>query len=257
MESSPEPWIRALRHSHDVLRGAVEPLTEDELRQRSYDTEWSIADVLSHLGSQAEIFGLFLDAGLTGQDPPGREEFMPIWDTWNAKEPQAQATDALRADEATTKRFESMSEQDKERLRLQAFGREMDITGVAGMRLSEHALHTWDVAVTLDPAAKVEPDAVDLLIDMAGGVAGRAKADGTERKICVATTDPKRHFMLETGEKVTLAPADHHEEKLPKLVLPAEALIRLVYGRLDPEHTPEIETSDVDLDELRAIFPGF
>jgi uncharacterized protein (TIGR03083 family) len=235
----------------------VEPLTEDELRQRSYDTEWSIADVLSHLGSQAEIFGLFLDAGLTGQDPPGRDEFMPIWDTWNAKEPQAQATDSLRADDATTKRFESMSEQEREQLRLRAFGRDMDITGVTGMRLSEHALHTWDVAVTLDPAATIEPDAVDLLIDLAGGVAGRAKADGTARKICVATTDPKRHFLLETGENVTLTPADHHDEKQPKLVLPAEALIRLVYGRLDPEHTPEIETSDVDLDELRAIFPGF
>jgi uncharacterized protein (TIGR03083 family) len=257
MGSSPEPWIRALRHSHEVLRGAVEPLTEDELRQRSYDTEWSIADVLSHLGSQAEIFGLFLDAGLTGQDPPGRDDFMPIWDTWNAKEPQAQAADSLHADDATTTRFESMSEQEREKLRLQAFGRELDITGVAVMRLSEHALHTWDVAVTLDPAATVEPDAVELLIDTVDGVAARAKADGTARKICVATTGPERHFLLETGEKVTLTPASHHEEKLPKLVLPAEALIRLVYGRLDPEHTPEVGTSDVDLDELRAIFPGF
>ena len=34
----------------------------------SYDTEWSVGQVLSHLGSQAEIFELFLDAvqGKTG-----------------------------------------------------------------------------------------------------------------------------------------------------------------------------------------------
>ncbi len=41
-----------------------------------------------------------------------------------------------------------------------------------------------------------------------------------------------------------------------RLHLPAEALIRLVYGRLDPEHTPAIE-GDADLDALRRTFPGF
>jgi len=92
MESSPGPWISALRHSHDRLRASVEPLGPDQLAQRSYPSEWTIAQVLSHLGSQAEIFGLILAAGLAGQEPPGPEEFPPIWDTWNAKDPQAQAT---------------------------------------------------------------------------------------------------------------------------------------------------------------------
>ncbi len=101
MESSPGPWISALRHSHDRLRAAVEPLSPDQLEQRSYASEWSIAQVLSHLGSQAEIFGLFLDAGLAGQEPPGPEAFGPIWDRWNGKTPQAQAADALRDDQVT------------------------------------------------------------------------------------------------------------------------------------------------------------
>jgi hypothetical protein len=35
-------------------------------------------------------------------------------------------------------------------------------------------------------------------------------------------------------------------------------LVRLAYGRLDPAHTPEgIVAEGVDLDLLRAIFPGF
>jgi len=40
--------------------------------------------------------------------------------------------------------------------------------------------------------------------------------------------------------------------------LPAEALVRLVYGRLDPGHTPPVEvTGDaVLLDRARAVFPG-
>jgi hypothetical protein len=40
------------------------------------------------------------------------------------------------------------------------------------------------------------------------------------------------------------------------LRLPAEAFIRLVYGRLDSAHTPPVETASTDLDELRRLFPG-
>jgi len=109
METSPDLWIGALRQSHDRLQALVEPLGLSQLEQRSYASEWSIAQVLSHLGSQAEIFGGFLEAGLTGQDPPGRDSFVPIWNVWNAKDPQAQAADGLRADEATLERFEMKS----------------------------------------------------------------------------------------------------------------------------------------------------
>jgi uncharacterized protein (TIGR03083 family) len=261
MEPSPEPWISALRHSHELLLGVVEPLNVDQVEQRSYASEWSIAQVLSHLGSQAEIFGLFLDAGLSGQDPPGAEAFGPIWDTWNAKDPQAQASDALRADAATLERFESLDADEQTRLHLHMFGMELGTTGLARMRLGEHAVHTWDVAVALDPAATIAPDAVDLLIDTLDQLAGRsAKPDGKPRKIRVLTSDPERQFTLETGDTVTLAASEDEaapELGLSELQLPAEALVRLVYGRLDADHTPAVDSAGVDLDELRKVFPGF
>ena len=257
METSPDPWIGALRHSHDRLQALVEPLDLGQLQQRSYASEWSIAQVLSHLGSQAEIFSQFLDASLTGQDPPGRDTFVPIWNTWNAKDPQAQATDALRVDEATLERFESLDPEQRARMRLHLFGRDLDITGLARMRVSEHAIHTWDVAVALDPSATVAPDAVGLLIDTVGQLAARsAKPDGKQRRLRVSTTDPERHFVLETGEEVSLTESDG-EEGLPELRLPAEAFVRLVYGRLGPAHTPPVEADGIDLDELRQLFPGF
>jgi hypothetical protein len=79
--NQPGPWISALRHSHDRLRTSVEPLGPDGLMQRSYPSEWTIAQVLSHLGPQAEIFGLILQLGW------GRNRWprLPIWDTWNAR----------------------------------------------------------------------------------------------------------------------------------------------------------------------------
>ncbi len=42
----------------------------------------------------------------------------------------------------------------------------------------------------------------------------------------------------------------------PDLVLPAEALCRLVYGRLDPDHTPAFTGDGKALDALRQVFPG-
>jgi hypothetical protein len=40
--------------------------------------------------------------------------------------------------------------------------------------------------------------------------------------------------------------------------MPAEALLRLSYGRLDAAHTPaDVEADPADLDRLRAVFPGF
>jgi hypothetical protein len=46
----------------------------------------------------------------------------------------------------------------------------------------------------------------------------------------------------------------------PDLTLPAEALLRLVYGRLDPDHAPPDVGATGDqaalVERLRVIFPG-
>ena len=257
METSPAPWIEALRHSHEALRAMAGPLDTGQLERRSYAPEWSIAQVLSHLGSQAEIFSLFLDAGLSEREPPGRDAFPPIWAAWNAKSPRAQAADALRADGAVTGRLESLDAAQRERLHLQMFGREVDTTGLARMRLGEHAIHSWDIAVALEPGATVAPDAVGLLIDTLGQLVARtAKPEGQQRRLRVTTSNPVRHYMLDIGETVTLTPTDG-DGAPAELALPAEALVRLVYGRLDPAHTPPVETRNVDLGQLRRVFPGF
>jgi hypothetical protein len=40
--------------------------------------------------------------------------------------------------------------------------------------------------------------------------------------------------------------------------MPAEALLRLAYGRMDADHTPaSVVAKPADLEKLRAIFPGF
>ncbi len=256
MATDPAPWMRAWRTSLDILTAMVEPLDVEELEQPSYDSGWSIARVLSHIGSQTETFGLLLDAGLSGGDPPGQEDFAPIWERWNARSPQAQATDALVADRALLGRFESLDDGQRERYHLETWGMVLDLAGLLSLRVGELAVHTWDVVVALDPSATVAPDSVELLVGTLHRVAGRAKPDGTKRRLHVVTTGPERQFTLETGDEVKLVdfePDDYDAE----LQLPAEAFLRLVYGRLDSAHTPPVGARGVDLDELRAVFPGF
>jgi uncharacterized protein (TIGR03083 family) len=250
------PWVRAVRASHDRLAGIVAGLDAQQLRMQSYDTEWSVADVLSHLGSGAEIFSLYLEAGVTGGDPPSSDDFKPIWETWNARSPEDRAERSVAVNEALVSRVESLTPQEQTGFQVTMFGRmPVDLAGVLGLRLSEHALHTWDVAVTLDPAAKVPQDAVDLLVDrlplMAGFMGRKAPAPVA---VAVTTTGPARAFTLETGG-VTLAPAAADHAPTASLAAPAEAFLRLVYGRLDDE--AGLTVSGVTVSELKSVFPGF
>jgi uncharacterized protein (TIGR03083 family) len=249
--------IAALRRSHDRLGGLVRDLDETAVSAQSYDTEWSIAQVLSHLGSGATIFRGILQAGIDGVDAPGMDVFREIWAEWDAKSPVDMRDSFLVADEALVARLEAMTDDEVAAFSLPLWGMVLDVAAFARMRLSEHAVHTWDVEVMLDPSAVVAPDAVELLVDHLGVTAGRAgRSSDPAYAVAVVTTDPARDLVVRTGDPVTVAPADAGATD-GRLALPAEAFLRLVFGRLDPEHTPAVEQSgERGLDDLRAAFPG-
>src|SRR5438270_10436418 len=98
METDPRRWISALRRSQDQLVSLVRPLTPEQLRGPSYH-DWTIAEVLGHMGSQAEIFMEWLTAAVEGTEPPGRESIQPIWDAWNARSPEEQAAEGIDVNE--------------------------------------------------------------------------------------------------------------------------------------------------------------
>jgi uncharacterized protein (TIGR03083 family) len=250
-----EPWVSALRASHDRLSAIVAGLDADGLRAPSYDKDWTIADVLSHLGSGAEIFSLSLEAGVSGGEPPAMADFQPIWDTWNARSPQDQAELSIAVNEALVSRVESLTPAEREAFSITMFGRmTLDLAGFLGMRLSEHAVHAWDVEVALDPAARIAPDAVGLLavrLPMMSGFMG--KQQETPTVVAVTTTDPAMTFTLDTGG-VTLTPGSTGASA--SLALQAEAFVRLVYGRLDDD-ADVTSAVGVTVPELRAVLPGF
>jgi uncharacterized protein (TIGR03083 family) len=229
-----------------------------QLNGPSYDSEWSIAQVLSHLGSQTEIFSAFLDAALDGGDPPGPAAFQPIWDAWNGRSADEQLADSLEVNEAFVRRLEALSDEQLSSLHASLFGMDLDAVGLVRMRLGEHVVHTWDVAVAVDPSAEVAADAVELLIDGLADLAARVgKPQGRSMRVRVRTTGPERDLLLSVGDEVRLE-AWAGQDADGVLRIPAAAFLRLLYGRLDGAHTPavEVDAPSGTLEELRRVFPG-
>jgi uncharacterized protein (TIGR03083 family) len=261
-QSDPRVWIAALRSSHERLVGLVRPLTPEQVRGQSYCSDWSIAQVLSHLGSGAEIAAMMLPGALGDAEPATPADFQPVWDVWNAKTPDEQAADALVADERNVESLEKLSDEQLSRISMPFFGMDLDAVGLIRLRLGEHAIHVWDVAVRLDPAATVSADAVDLLIDnVPQFLAPRlGKPQDAPFGVRIRTTQPDRDYLLATADTVIMTdwPEGGTDVAVGEVTLPAEALLRLAYGRLDPDHTPASVTGDpADLNTLRAVFPGF
>ena len=95
------------------------------------------------------------------------------------------------------------------------------------------------------------------MIDNLGMIIGWAgKSDGNEREIAINTTAPARSLVLKVGaERMSLEPAAD-AAAAGAIEMPSEAFIRLIYGRLDPDHTPA-GVGGSDVDQLRKMFPGF
>jgi len=261
VQQDPRAWIAALRNSHERLASLVSPLTPEQLRGPSYCSDWSVAQALSHLGSGAEIALLTLPAALGQGEPVGRDAFPPIWDVWNAKSPDDQAADCLSADEKHVRALEQLSDDDLARISFPFFGMTLDSVGMIRLRLGEHALHTWDVAVSGDPAARVSPDAVSLLIDnVPQFLAPRlGRPPDVPFRTRIRTSGPDRDYLLIAADPVSMTdwPGDGGGAD-SEVRMPSEALLRLAYGRLDPAHTPaEVTADEADLERLRKVFPGF
>lgn len=246
--------LHALHASVERLRAIVESLQPSQLTAPAYPSEWTIADTLSHLGSGAVIMRSTLDAAVSGTTvAPGFNQ--SVWDEWNAKSPADQAAGALVADHAFLERVGTLTADEQAAVQFPFGPMSLGLAEALGMRLNEHALHTWDVEVVLDPAAVVSEQSAGVMLGSLPMIARfAAKNDEVVRNVTIRTSEPTHEFVLTSGAGgVSLAPGAGDG---PIVDLPAESFVRLVYGRLDADHTP----ADIDaaaIAALRPLFPGF
>jgi uncharacterized protein (TIGR03083 family) len=264
MTSSADNAVTALRSGHDDLVNHVESLTPEQVTGPSGASQWSIADVLSHLGSGAEIGLAALESSLGAEPAPADGFNQSVWDRWNANSPQDQAADFVVANEALVARYEGLDDDTRStgKVDLGFLPAPVDVATAAGFRLNEFALHSWDVRVPADPAATVAPEAVGAVLDVAPHLFGwlgkpGSVLDGRTEWLDVTITDPDRRFGLKISD--TAALTDVPDAPTGSLTLPAESWLRLFTGRLAAAHTPgtAAATGSVTLEQLRQIFPGF
>jgi uncharacterized protein (TIGR03083 family) len=256
--------IDADHRTYERLARLVSTLTDDQLAQRSGASEWSVAQVLSHLGSGAEITLDTLRAAQAGVDRAA-DANEAVWARWNAMTPPEQAAGYLHVGQELDQAYADLDPAQRTHLRVPMgfLPEPADVDLFTGMRLNEAALHAWDVEVAFDPSATVPADVAAVLVDQFLGPLGfmlgfTARPDQLADRpvtLTIHATAPDRTLGLRVADQAQLtdgaAPADG------ELRPPLEALPRLLTGRLRTSDTGILVDGPVLLAELRRVFPGY
>jgi uncharacterized protein (TIGR03083 family) len=262
MTSAADRTIDALRSTHDELAAVVSGLSDEQLAFRSGASEWSVAQVLSHLGSGAEISLTTLRAAVAPTPGPSHAFNQDVWARWNALGRREQAAGFLAGDEQLVAALEKLTAEERQRLNVDVgfLPSPIPVAAYAGMRLNEAALHSWDVRVSIDPAAAIVADTAALLAehfatDLGFLLGFTSKADTLARPAVVDIRGSGFALAITDTVGLTTSAAQATATFTGQL----EAAIRLLAGRLTTRHTAEdVEvTGNVTLDDLRRVFPGY
>jgi uncharacterized protein (TIGR03083 family) len=263
MATLADQTIDALRSGHDRLAALVAGFAPGDLVRPSAASEWQVSQVLSHLGSGAEIGLAALTAARTGAAEPDGDFNPKVWARWDAMPPAEHASGFVEANQRLVEAYESLDATARAELRINLgfLPEPVDVATAARFRLNEFALHRWDVEAGFDPHATVAPEAVALLLDQVGLMlawTGRPDAlDGRQATLALRLREPDASFGLRLADRIELTEVPEHPDG--ELAAPAEAWLRLAVGRLGPQYTPESVriTGPLSLDDLRKVFPGF
>ncbi|WP_250035019.1 maleylpyruvate isomerase family mycothiol-dependent enzyme [Paractinoplanes maris] len=254
--------IAALRAEHDGLVSALGAFTPDQLTGPSGASDWTVAQVYSHLGSGAEIALAAFRAELGEAETPGPDFNQSVWDRWNALSAEAQAAGWRTSDEALVAAFEALTPEQRETVTVNPgfLPQPIPLASFAGMRLNEVAQHSWDIRVAADPAAGLTSDSADLLAEHLSGGLGFllgfiAKPDAVAEPVVAEIAGTP--YRIEIGDDIRLT--TEPSTATATFDGPLESAMRLLAGRLTAPWTPAAVkvTGNVTLDDLRAAFPGF
>jgi len=262
--SNADTVIAALRSGYERLADLVKKFDDETLAAPSAATEWDIAQVLSHLGSGAEIMVNTLQLAVESKPAADGDFNQTVWDRWNASSRREQADGFLRWNQTLLGLFESLDEGQRNDLRIDVgwLPAPIDVATLVRMRLNELTHHSWDVRSALDPEATLDAAAVPEMLQSntldLSWITKPAELDGQTAVLAVTTTEPASEFTLRLADPVSVDKTPAVEPD-GSLTLPAEAWLRLAAGRLGTDRTPKsVElTGPIDLDTLRRVFAGY
>jgi uncharacterized protein (TIGR03083 family) len=232
--------VTAIRREYETLDRWLSAISPAYWEGPTNCTEWTVRQVVSHLGSGAEIHLLTIQEQLDGAAPVTPEVRQRIWSHFDSLAPDALYRDFRGRNLAYLSYLEGLPPDRRERT-VKFFMGERPVAGYAVYRLFELSLHSWDIRVGLDPTVRLLPTSVAPLWSvLAENVNRRAKAEAkTELNGTVwgiAVHGPVERQMALVVRDGTVALTDAPPSPPAALLrLPAEAFIRLVSGRLPLE----------------------
>lgn len=260
--------IGAIRREYEVLNRWLAALDARAWQGATACSEWSVAKVVSHLGSGAEITLQTLEEQLTGGPPADQEARQRVWSHFDSLTAPQPLYDEFR--DRNEKYFAYLAALPAAR-RAQSvkfFAGELPVAGFALYRLGEFTLHSWDIRVGLDPTARLLASTMGPYLPQALATMNRrankdAKQalDGTawnfalwgpvERQFAVIVRDGN----VEAADEPPGTPA-------ASLRMSTEAFCRLCVGRLPLEQAERDGEVDIGGDRaaalrLNELFPGF
>ena len=160
MTTTTDRIIASLSEHHEQLASFAAGLTDEQLTQQSGASDWTVADVLSHLGSGAEINTHSFAAALAGEPAP-QVDNQAIWDRWNAASPHDQAKGFIEHNGRLVELAQGATAEQRDTVRVDLgfLPEPVPLSTAAGMRLNEAALHGWDARVGVDAGATVSAEA--------------------------------------------------------------------------------------------------
>ena len=260
MSSLADRAVEADHHTYAATAQLVGALTDQALTEPSGAAQWSVAQVLSHLGSGAEISLATLQAAREGE-PHSADGNQAIWDQWNAMTPRQQADGFLDAGKALLAEYDDLGPAERESLRvpLAYLPQPAGLDIFAGLRLNEAVLHGWDVAAAHDPAAQLDRASAGVMVELQRGPIGflpgfTGKAAEVDGHVLLAVVTEEQSFGIDIGERVQLV--DPPDKADGELRISLVTVPRLLSGRLRDIDDLEIEGPLSRADLLR-VFPGY
>jgi len=262
-ESNPYAGIKAYEQREiGRLNGYLEALDAAGWVEQSYCTDWQIFQVVSHIGSGSQIGGLRVKAWVGGGPAVTRETMQQIWGHFDSLDPSqmfASFSPAVRdylAVEASTPDQAGLQE-------VEGFAGKRPLYAYQLSRVWELACHSWDVYVSRDRNAQLDPAAVGLLASMLHFMnlpldKERAAALAT-KPIAFHLTDSGQTYTLDpTAERPRLAQAGGTSDAPLAISGPAEEIIRFISGRhFVPGTQSHLEVTRGTPQELGALRRAF
>ena len=255
--------IAQLVESHARLERILDQIGPAGLGSPSACSEWTIGRVVAHIGSGAEIAQAALATGVEGgSSQVDGDAMQSIWSAYDALDDAAATERAMAANQSLLDAFMGLTPAQLNDVRVPFFTGPIPVSTFAAFRLSEHAVHTWDVEVVNEPAAELDVAVAGTIFNtvvmaLVGRLATVAELPSSALEILLDS--PERRLTLQLIDPVGLSEWTEGDGTDTTLATTMPAFVRLVYGRLGPNQTPSSTsvTGPVTIADLRSMFQGF